>query len=342
MKKYLSFNRIHISSSLFLLAFLIFLGALAIVGCKKIENLDSPNIESSINSDSEEVEEIPAPEFDEEEPYPYQSEATTKIASLSMIGNNYDDGDATALCSGKPFKYAGALQIGNDGIATHLAHHDVQLVLMLSQADVIDSLQITIKDKKTGQYVQGMTYNELLQNPTNPLRYTFYASVLSDTFTVGTFYFRAFFHNGKNYRKSAKVIGVNQDGHMYGTAGWGVLLWQKRLGLPYNPVYQTYGIIDRNYIPQKGDRISYDVEFNAHSGIIINDPIKTDSIPPKKVGSAGKPAKYTFKVAEMNANCNSNFTTKTIKVYVPDLPTGIKSSNKTSTAIHYNRKDGGI
>lgn len=308
-----------------LLFFLIlFCGIVAVSeSCKKNNDVESSNIESSINSEIEEVEEIEFPDEQDIDDTDYSSEATTKVLSVTSTSVAVATEDSGNGC--ETFKYTGYNRInGEEGC---------RFIVTLSQTDtLIDS----VSTNKPTLVLAG--YAPLTR--ISPTTYQFYAYQANGWDSLRNLKVQFIFKNNKGKTiksKSIPCIGQNSmDESTFGTSGWGIDYFEHAInGVTYGLAghITNFSNIDTGYIPQRGDIIRMSNGTKYKFGVITSQPVL---VQPTRT----KPKRWDFRLSEMNSrDCKSSITHKKIKAYAVsnNIATNIKSVDNTYSAVDFRR-----
>lgn len=305
--------------------FTAFLGAIAVVGCKKTESLDSPNIESSVNSDIEEVEEIAIPDDNDEDQTDYSSDvASMKVESVvsSSVATQTEDQDNEC----QTFKYAGYNHInGEEG---------GKFTVTVTLPDTTDGLIDTATTNKPNLVLCGFAG---LTKKT-PTTYEFYAYQASGWDSLRNLKVQFIFKTkkGKTIKsKSIACIGQHVNGATFGTNEWGTEHFQEKIngfgGLAGH--LTPHAPIDTSYVPTRGDIIKMTNGTKFKFGVITSNPVL---VAPTRT----KPKRWDFRLSEMNSReCRSTITHKKVRAYAVgnSIATNIKSVDATYSATTFKR-----
>lgn len=288
--------------------------AFCLSSCQK-NNTDIQSDELAEQIENEVIEEPSVDVPDEIEDY--DDEGTMKIESIS--GPKASAFEVSSWCQ-IPFKYSGFFTVGKQANA-------VTLTVNLSKYDSL----LTAVSVNHDSLIEVSNLSRV-----DDTHYTFSCSTKSHLFTAKSIKFtftssRSVNGTPKTFKKSIKMVGVNQLGNIYGTQLWGL----NTLGVSQITPSSAGTAIDSTYVPTLGDIIFFD--HDEQRGVVTTAPeIVTTSA--SLLAKRGK--KYKFQITQYNVRCKSARTIKKYSLYAADFkPTSAKflNPNKEMIATKYYR-----
>ncbi|MEY4905184.1 MAG: hypothetical protein RLZZ292_2999 [Bacteroidota bacterium] len=328
----------------FIIFSVIALVALFAVSCNK-ENALPTSTESSVKTSDDyneatwkegEVVTENAPEVEEiNDDDTYNGEAVVKTKILSVSSRSGQNGDQMLVdCAGNTnFKYKNYAILEKYYLASTNWLPQNEFVVKFSRQDTIVSVTAN------SAIVRTLVYEGDYEVPNgvdiDSTIHIFYMdrvpSLSIDAYTAKTVKLTFVLKSGITISKSVKTIEKEYD-WVYGTSGWIIYITRRSLGLTSNIDNYTYTAgtqITSAYVPTIGDVIQYSgvsVNQDQYIGGIITASTLTNGI-------------YKIKITEMNANCNTKKTTKSISWNPAASPlVGIPSANpSTALSFKYRR-----